>query len=466
MKTRFAPSPTGFIHLGNARTALFNVLLAGNKQGCFLLRMEDTDEERSKLEFAEALQTDLNWLGIYWQEGPEVGGEQAPYWQSQRSAIYNHYYEELIKNKQAYPCFCSEEQLALSRKLQRARGLAPRYAGTCRSLTQAEIEKKLAAGLIPSLRFRIPDNTIIEFDDLVKGKQKYHSSDIGDFIIKRSNDGASFMFCNAIDDALMGITHVLRGEDHLTNTPRQVMIFQALSLSHPQYAHISLILGADGAPLSKRNGSRSIKELREMGFLPLAVVNYLARLGHYYEDNSFMDLKRLAQLFQESSLSKSPARYDESQLIYWQKLAVQMLTEADFWHWVGPTIQQIVPKNLQREFFMGMRANFTFPSEAEHWARIFFEKVSFEKELQVLKEAGKEFFEIAENAFKNGINPQEVYSLLSNQLNVKGKQLFMPLRVALTGDKHGPEMAVIYSLLNKEEICSRLRKAGEIELCH
>ncbi|OGT31355.1 MAG: glutamate--tRNA ligase [Gammaproteobacteria bacterium RIFCSPHIGHO2_12_FULL_35_23] len=466
MKTRFAPSPTGFIHLGNARTALFNVLLAGNKQGCFLLRMEDTDEERSKLEFAEALQTDLNWLGIYWQEGPEVGGEQAPYWQSQRSAIYNHYYEELIKNKQAYPCFCSEEQLALSRKLQRARGLAPRYAGTCRSLTQAEIEKKLAAGLIPSLRFRIPDNTIIEFDDLVKGKQKYHSSDIGDFIIKRSNDGASFMFCNAIDDALMGITHVLRGEDHLTNTPRQVMIFQALSLSHPQYAHISLILGADGAPLSKRNGSRSIKELREMGFLPLAVVNYLARLGHYYEDNSFMDLKRLAQLFQESSLSKSPARYDESQLIYWQKLAVQMLTEADFWHWVGPTIQQIVPKNLQREFFMGMRANFTFPSEAEHWARIFFEKVSFEKELQVLKEAGKEFFEIAENAFKNGINPQEVYSLLSNQLNVKGKQLFMPLRVALTGEKHGPEMAVIYSLLNKEEICSRLRKAGEIELCH
>ena len=362
MKTRFAPSPTGFIHLGNARTALFSALFAKSQNGCFLLRIEDTDRERSQLEFAQGLQADLKWLGLEWQEGPGVEGKHAPYWQSQRDSIYARYYEQLIKDKKAYPCFCTEEQLELGRKLQRARGIAPRYAGTCRSLSQAEIEKKLAVGLRPSLRFQVPENELIEFEDLVKGKQKFSANDIGDFIIRRSDESSSFMFCNAIDDALMGVTHVVRGEDHLTNTPRQLMILQALNLSKPHYAHISLILGSDGAPLSKRNGSRSIKELRELGYLSSAVTNYLARLGHYYEDNSFMNLSQLGRLFQDKSLSKSPARYDESQLIYWQKLAVQNLEEAGFWNWLGKEIQQQVPTNLQTDFFHGMQTNIVLPA--------------------------------------------------------------------------------------------------------
>lgn len=259
MKTRFAPSPTGYLTIGNIRTALFCALLAKHENGVFLLRIEDTDKLRSGQEFAEQLEFDLHWLGLDWQEGPQVGGQSEPYFQSQRQAIYDTYFQKLTDQNQVYPCFCSDEELAISRKIQLSSGQPPRYEGTCRNLTQEQINKKLAEGLKPTLRFRVPENQIIEFTDFVRGPQKFLSHEIGDFIIRRGDGSAAFFFCNAIDDSLMEITHVLRGEDHLTNTPRQLMLLQALKLAQPQYGHLALIVGPDGTPLSKRHGSRSIK---------------------------------------------------------------------------------------------------------------------------------------------------------------------------------------------------------------
>ncbi|VAW71637.1 Glutamyl-tRNA(Gln) synthetase, partial [hydrothermal vent metagenome] len=329
VKTRFAPSPTGEIHLGNLRTALFNALYARREQGIFLLRIENTDAVRSKPEFEQALMRDLRWLSLNWQEGPEVGGEHAPYHQSARLETYSHYYQTLAAVDACYPCFCSETQLKLARKAQRTAGQPPKYLGTCAHLSTAEIEKKLAEGGKPTLRFRVPPGQRVEFEDFVRGVQRFASSDIGDFIIRRSDGTPAFFFTNAIDDALMGVSHVLRGEDHLTNTPRQLMLLAALSLPAPAYGHLSLLVGSDGSPLSKRHGSRSMRQLREAGYLPGAILNYLARLGHKYAADHYLDVSELAAAFDLARLSKAPARFDETQLRYWQKEAVLSASSAE-----------------------------------------------------------------------------------------------------------------------------------------
>lgn len=460
MKTRFAPSPTGLIHFGNVRTALFNVLLARSKDGSFLLRIEDTDPERSKKEFERSLINDLKWLGLNWQEGVGITGPHEPYHQADRQSIYNNYYKMLEDKSLAYPCFCTEEQLALSRKLQRARGIAPRYAGTCRHLSKEEVDKKLADGLKPTLRFRVPDDEVVEFEDFVKGKQSFKAGDIGDFIIRRSNGLPSFMFCNAIDDSLMEVTHVMRGEDHLTNTPRQLMILKALDMPAPTYGHISLILGMDGSPLSKRNGSRSVQDLREYGYLPSAVVNYLARLGHYYESNEFMSLDKLAENFSMSNLGKAPARYDEAQLLYYQKQAMGALSDEEFLSHLSDEIKNNIPADKQSAFAKAVKANVNFYEDVERWVPVFFGDIDLAEHTDTLKEAGKTFFETSIDIMKaDSLDFKSLSNALKEKLGVKGKQLFMPLRVALTGEKHGPEMAAIFDLLGKEKIIKRFESA-------
>ena len=299
-KSRFAPSPTGLLHLGNVRTALFNYLAARHAQGVFLLRIEDTDAMRGHEKYAQALEQDLRWLGLAWQEGPGQGGAQAPYYQSQRDAVYARYFDRLATDGSAYPCFCSEHELEIARKTAIAAGRPPRYSGRCSRLTAEEVVARRAEGRPATLRFHVADGKTVEFEDKVRGRQTFASSDIGDFIIRRSDGTPAFFFCNAIDDALMGVSLVLRGEDHLTNTPRQILLLNALGLPVPAYAHIALVVGSDGVPLSKRTGSRSVHELREQGFLPLAVNNYLARLGHTYESNAFLDMAGLTDAFFKS----------------------------------------------------------------------------------------------------------------------------------------------------------------------
>lgn len=451
IKTRFAPSPTGLLHLGSIRTALFNVLLAKHFAGKFLLRVEDTDRERSKAEYAEQLMADLRWLGLDWQEGP--------YYQSERQAIYDQYYRVLEDNGLAYPCFCTEQQLALARKVQLSSGKPPRYPGTCRQLTEKQVLEKLGQGLKPTLRFAVPLNQKVSFFDLVRGAQDFDSNDLGDFVIRRADGTAPFLFCNAIDDALMEVTHVLRGEDHLTNTPRQVMILQALNLTAPQYGHINLIVGQDGSPLSKRHGSRSIKELREQGYLPAAINNYLARLGHYYEDGTFMSLAQLAEKFSVKNLGRAPAKYDDNQLLYWQKEALQHKSEHELYGWITSEAHQLIPEKTQQLFFATIKANIVFPDDVTHWAKILFaEQLSFaEEQLKILEQASLVFFTTAlQSLQQHGANFQAVNEDIKNKLNLKGKALFQPLRVALTGELHGPEMAKIFELLGEEKIRQRL----------
>lgn len=454
MKSRFCPSPTGYVHLGNMRTALFNALLAASTSGGrFLLRIEDTDPERSKQEYVAAVEEDLLWLGLAWHDGP--------YFQSQRQDIYDRYYAQLEEMGRAYPCFCSDRELLLSRKLQQSAGKPPRYAGTCRHLTPEQRAEKIAQGMTPTLRFHVKDAEFIHFEDLVRGKQRFNGADIGDFVIRRANGTSPFMFCNAIDDALMGVTHALRGEDHLTNTPRQVVILESLKLPVPAYGHISLIVGPDGSPLSKRHGARSIRELREAGYLPGAIVNYLARLGHYYADEGFMSLAELAAKFNVEQLGRSPARYDEKQLQRWQHEAVSRLNVTELREWIGEDNLAVVPSELRDTFCLAIQPNIQFPQEALSWATSFFsEELSLTDEhIEVIRSAGVAFFE---EAVQHGTDYGAMTLALKNNCGAKGKGLFQPLRIALTGDFHGPELEKVVLVMGAERVQARFEKARQL----
>ena len=473
-KTRFAPSPTGLIHMGNARTALLSALMGKHLQGTFLLRIEDTDAERSKPEYTQALMRDLCWIQCRWDEGPEIGGQFGPYWQSEREAIYDRYYQLLEQKGLAYPCFCSEEHLAITRKVQLSAGKPPRYPGTCRLLSAEEVATHRAAGHSAVLRFHVEDDAVIEFTDWVKGAQKYYGKDMGDFIIRRANGGPSFMFTNAIDDSLMQVTHVLRGEDHLTNTPRQLLILQALGMPRPEYGHISLILGSDNSPLSKRHGSKSLQHLREEGWLPIALINYMARLGHYYADNHLMSFAELAEKFSVDNLSKSPAKFDQQQMLHWQKEAVMQLDAAAFWQWLAdgqmadaPRYELQLGEAKKQLFFEAIKPNVLFPEQAWQWFDIVFHtKLEWSPEArETLTAAGKNFFHVGiAAAEKLGNDIKAIAEQISTLTGAKGKALFMPLRLALTGEAHGPDFVALSQLLDQERIVQRLRAAQEI--CH
>lgn len=458
-KTRFAPSPTGYMHLGNARTALFNALLAGAHQGSFLLRVEDTDPDRSRAEFQHALEEDLWWLDLSWQEGPVVSGANEPYLQSERGAIYARYYERLIAQGQAYPCFCSAEELKISRQIQTGRGQMPRYSGKCRHLSETEVGTYMREGRKATLRFRVPSGEQIEFNDLVRGTQSFSSDDIGDFIIRRSDGSPAFFFCNAVDDALMQVTHVLRGEDHLTNTPRQLMLLEALDLPLPEYGHISLIVGHDGSPLSKRHGSRSVRELRAHGYLPLAIVNYLARLGHTYESDALLAIEELMADFRPQCLGRAPSRYDSHQLMHWQHLALASVTHNELWEWMGVDVQQQVPESDQAQFVEAIRHNISFPQHALHWAQILYTDPLLLNDVsrEIVAEAGTQFFQHALTALEEHSDDFKAFAnVLKEHTGKKGKQLFLPLRTALSGEQGGPEMGKLFQLLTRERLQMRL----------
>ena len=460
VKTRFAPSPTGYLHLGNVRTALFNALLARRWGGHFLLRIEDTDRERSRPEYVAALLEDLRWLGLDWQEGPEVGGPHSPYAQSERTVIYAEYYQRLAALEQAYPCFCTPTELALSRKAQLAAGRPPRYAGTCARLSEGERQTRRERGSRPTLRFRVPVGRMVEFVDRVRGLQRFASDDIGDFVIRRADDSPQFFFANAVDDALMGVTHVLRGEDHLTNTPRQLLVLEALGLPTPEYGHLALLVGTDGGPLSKREGDLSLRELRAAGYLPEALLNYLARLGHTYEGDTWMEVEALAAGFALERLGRAPACYDGGHLLHWQAEAVRHATPERLWDWMGSVVRQRVPPVSHDEFVRAVWPNIRFPADAAFWAeRLFGVELPVSPEARaVILQAGPEFFAQALAAYaEHGAAYQPLLEDLKRRTGAKGKSLFMPLRAALTGETHGPELARILALSPPETVRRRLQ---------
>ena len=464
-KTRFCPSPTGFLHLGNLRTSLFSLLLARKSKGTFLLRIEDTDLERSKKEFSEAICADLKWMGFEWDEGPEVGGKEKSYYQSQRINLYEEFYDKLLELDLIYPCFTSEEELKTIRRNQIAAGQPPRYTGVWSQASDEEVQEELNKGNKPVYRFRIPKKETITFLDLVKGEQTFSTDDLDDFIVRKKDSSPTFMFANAIDDSLMGVDLVLRGDDHLSNTPRQIALLDSLNLSLPKYAHVSLFTGSDGAPLSKRNGSLSVSDLREMGFLPIAVTNYLSRVGHNINDNDLKTKKELADLFETKNISSSPSKFDSDQLLFWQKKAVDNLTIEECTSWLSGNLDDLPSTVQERSFIELIKENINFPNEAKDYVNnLFINSLSGNEEnLKIIKSAGQEFFILALEVVTEGISDWKQTSKdIEIRTGKKGKELFMPLRVAITRQTRGPELDKVIELIGLKRVIERLKEASQI----
>ncbi|MGH8127096.1 MAG: glutamate--tRNA ligase [Gammaproteobacteria bacterium] len=457
IRTRFAPSPTGRLHLGNARTALFSALLAAREGGQFVLRIEDTDAARSRDEHITELLEDLRWLGLRWDEGPDIGGDKGPYRQAERGGLYAEHAARLLATNQAYPCFCTTEELAAERAKALTKGRAPRYSGRCARIATAEAQRRLAAGESASLRFRVPVNRELVFDDLVRGEQRVASHTLGDFVIRRSDGTPAFFFANALDDALMRITHVLRGEDHLTNTPRQLLLLEALELDAPRYGHLPLVVDDGDKPLSKRNASVGLAELREQGWLPLAVANYLLRLGHTPQSNELLALDDLPAAFDSAHLGRASAHYDAAQMGHWQHLAIVALDADAAAAWSGVRAQR------QTEFWALIRENVTHRNDVEAWV------VALDAEPPPLGAAAeKALGEAPSELWITGMELTveddfaAVVAAVRERTGLGGRRLFQPLRAALTGRHDGPEMARLWVWFSPAERWARFERAATL----
>lgn len=463
--TRFAPSPTGLLHLGNARTALLNFLAARKSGGRFILRVEDTDESRSNDAFMHELFADLQWLGLNWDEGPDVGGPHQSYRQMQRRTIYEEWLAKLDAAGLTYPCFCTPAELNIARKAQLAAGKPPRYAGTCCELTEAQRTERLVRGLPAALRFRVPAGQIIAFHDVVHGEQKFATDGIGDFIIRRADGSTAFFFSNALDDALMGVTLVMRGDDHMTNTPRQLLILQALGLPIPQYAHVALLMGMDGAPLSKRHGAVSLQDLRKRGYLAAAIRNHLVRLGHSTTIDGWLNDTAMREDFDLRRLGSAAAKFDETQLRHWQKEAVAHLSPVAFHDWIAAELPTGLDPERRGAFEAAVRPNVELPSDAKVWANVVFGQLPdlSSEAANAVRDAGENFFVAAADVLmRGGAEFKSAVRELGQLTGRKGQSLYMPLRAALTGATLGPELAPILQLISQDEVKARLDRARQM----
>jgi len=461
VRVRFAPSPTGSLHVGNARTALFNWLFTRHHGGAFVLRIEDTDIERSEQRYETQLLEDLRWFGLDWDEGPDKSGAFAPYRQSERQDSYTRYATQLIDQGHAYHCFCSPEQLEAERQADTKAGRQPKYSGRCRKLQRVEAARRITAGEPASLRLKI-EASVFTWHDLVHGATTFSGEVIGDPILVRSDGRPAYNYAVVIDDHLMEITHVIRGDDHISNTPRQLALYQALGWEPPQFAHLSTILGPDRTRLSKRHGATSLESFRELGILPEALRNYLALLGWSPADGvtEILSLEELKSQFSLDHITKSPAVFDLEKLNwlnrhYLKESAPARLTELAFpflaragylaepanpaiLHWVENIVNAVL-KNLDtlsqlpdatRLIFNYDAASIIHGEETRHVVEetsshevlaAFIPKVLAENKLTYEK-----FREIAKSVQK--------------ETGKKGKDLFHPIRVAVTGAVSGPEL--------------------------
>jgi glutamyl-tRNA synthetase/nondiscriminating glutamyl-tRNA synthetase len=459
MRVRFAPSPTGQLHVGNVRTALFNWLLAHGKDGTFILRIEDTDAERSTREAEQSALEDLRWLGLDWDEGPDVGGVHGPYRQSERLHLYASYANELLSGGQAYFCFCSPQQLDADRQADLASGRPPRYHGTCRALSPDDARRRMEAGERPVIRFKVPENADITFHDLVRGDVSFNTDQFGDPIIVRSDGRPQYNFAVVVDDALMEITHVIRGEDHISNTPRQILLYQALGFTPPAFAHLSLVMGPDHTPLSKRHGATSVMEFRERGYLPEALLNYLALIGWSPGgDEELLPIQELARRFALENVGHSAGVFDPEKLAwmnrhYMKQAAPARLAAEAARYFIAcgflrrrtdaameylVSVLPMAVSSVDRLEEIPDRLKFLF--EFEPASAIARPEVE-----EILKEAGaRDVIAALPEAIDRPLVDRETFRAMANRVKertgLKGKALFHPIRIALTGEGGGPEL--------------------------
>jgi nondiscriminating glutamyl-tRNA synthetase len=461
------------LHVGNARTALFNFLFARQSKGVFLLRLEDTDQERSTPEAERAILEDLRWLGLEWDEGPEKPGNYGPYRQSGRLEIYRRYARELLAKGYAYRCYCTAEELEEKRQRLLAKGIPPQYDGRCRHLKPEEEQILIQSGRPASLRFRVGARNV-EFKDLVKGRISFDGRKIGDFVILRSEGVAPYNFAVVIDDALMEVTHVIRGEDHLANTARQILLYQALGFPPPQFAHLSLILGPDRTPLSKRHGVTAVSHFREEGYLPDGLVNYLALLGWSPEDGKeILSREELVKKFSIQRLSRSPAVIDREKLNWVNRAHLKeihgeraLLLALPFLGKSGMNLDGISQAWLISALETIWGEVDTLSQLPDRLKFFFDEGWSLESEAELLlaQEASrrviyglKEELQSVEEVNRENYGP--LLSSLAQRLGLSGRSLFLPLRAALTGRTHGPELEKVILLLGKEKVLKRVDSA-------
>ncbi|MCX5907732.1 MAG: glutamate--tRNA ligase, partial [Deltaproteobacteria bacterium] len=446
-RVRFAPSPTGLLHVGNARTALFNYLFARQQGGTFILRLEDTDAERSTREAEATILEDLHWLGLDWDEGPEKPGAYGPYRQSERLEIYRRFANELLEKGKVYRCYCTPEELEEKRKRFLARGVPPKYDGRCRNLMAEEEKALVAEGRRASLRFKVEARRV-EFEDLVKGRVSFDGLGIGDFIVLRSDGGAPYNFAAVVDDELMQVSHVIRGEDHLTNTPRQILLYQALGFPLPRFAHLSMILGPDRSPLSKRHGATAVAHFREEGYLPQALVNYLAMLGWSSEDGQeIFEIGEMVKKFSLKRVSRSSAIFDFDKLNWVNRAHLKALggekivpLASPFLKKAGIPVEEKTGESIRASLEPFLEEANTLAQLAEE-AKIFFDegfllessaqevlaKKENQKVLQGFIEELKAVEEFTPEKFKPFV------TRLGKRVERSGQGLYLPLRVALTG---------------------------------
>jgi len=470
-RVRFAPSPTGELHVGNARTALFNWMFARHHGGDFVLRIEDTDESRSALAYQVNLIDDLKWLSMDWDEGPQKEGVYGPYKQSERLNIYEDHLKKLIAAGLVYPCYCTAEELEEERQALILSKRMPRYMGKCRNLTSAERKSREARGRKPSYRFKVPQLTV-EFDDLIRGAMKFEGEAIGDFIIVRSNGMPAYNFAVVIDDHLMAITHVIRGEDHLSNTAPQIMLYRAFGFEPPTFAHHSLILGKDRSKLSKRHGSVSVGEFRKQGILPEALMNYLGLLGSSFtEGREILSSDEMIADFSLERASKSGAIFDEEKLRWLNAIYIRNCETEDLTKRLFPFLQQAgyQPDTLDTQWLRNVidtvKNDLTKLTDIGGHIRFFFDEqyelTDAAKQILAGENARKVVRAFGEYLVSAQGMPKDLYAgaikYAKEKTGVKGKELFMPIRAALTGEVHGPELDRVFAVLGKESAAKRLQ---------
>ncbi|MEW9702664.1 glutamate--tRNA ligase [Paenibacillus sp. SI8] len=477
LRVRYAPSPTGHLHIGGARTALFDYLLARRDGGAFIVRFEDTDQTRHKESGINDQLSGLRWLGLEWDESVDIGGPYGPYRQMERLDIYRPYAEQLIRDGHAYHCYCSEHDLEQEREAQEARGEMGGYSGKCRNLTPEQVAAYQAEERKPSTRFRVPADRIIGFEDKVREHVEFESNGIGDFIIVRADGIPTYNFAVILDDHLMKINLVIRGEEHLSNTPRQILMYEALGLPIPEFAHLALILNQDRKKMSKRDESiiQFIEQYKELGYLPEAVVNFIALLGWSPggEEEIFTKEELIAQ-FDLDRVSKSPAVFDMDKLNwmnnhYLKKAPLDRVVELCVPHLQKAGYIQAELDAAAQEWVSALvglnQERMRFAAEIVALSSLFFQDVPVidEEAAAILKE---EHVPIVLASFLQQVEQAESFTVeaipallkqVQKDTGFKGKQLFMSIRSALTGQVHGPDLNMSLYLLGKEKVASRLR---------